>query len=270
MRESVSLGDIQETLLIPLYGRALDARRSSSVLNDSMAIDLVDRIDYDFSKFRGPSLTGSVLRASIFDEYVRSFLRIHRAGTVVDLGCGLSTRFSRLDNGDVRWFDLDVPDTMALRRKFFDETDRYTMISGSIFDTDWYDQVRDGSGPLFLLSEAVLLYFPDTQVHPLLTRMAKEFPGKSMAFDTAGPTMINSQDQNQVFKTVSARMEWTCSNPADLQQFGLQLQESRAFSNPQPDVARTWPVTYRYGFKLLRWLPLVKAYRFNLFLADGR
>ena len=159
---------------------------------------------------------------------------------------------------------------MALRRKFFDETDRYTMISGSIFDTDWYEQVQERSGPLFLLSEAVLLYFPDIQVHPLLQRMTRAFPGKSMAFDTAGPTMINRQDQSQVFKAVSARMEWTCANPAELEQYGLQLQESRTFASPQAEVARTWPANYRHGFKLLRWLPPVKAYRFNLFLANAQ
>ncbi|WP_239476717.1 hypothetical protein [Nocardia arizonensis] len=58
----------------------------------------MDAIDYDFGKFRRPTLAGAVLRASMFDEYVRGFLRKHPDGTVVDLGCGLSTRFDRLDN----------------------------------------------------------------------------------------------------------------------------------------------------------------------------
>jgi len=70
MGEPVALGDIQETLLIPLYGRALDAGKKNSVLHDRKAAELVDAIDYDFAKFRGPSLGGSVTRASIFDQYV--------------------------------------------------------------------------------------------------------------------------------------------------------------------------------------------------------
>ncbi|MGY4711999.1 LysR substrate-binding domain-containing protein [Mycolicibacterium sp. CBM1] len=84
MGVAVQLGAIQETLLIPLYGRALDARASHSVLSDVKDAELVAAIDYDFAKFRGPSLAGSVLRASIFDEYVRSFLAAHPDGTVVD------------------------------------------------------------------------------------------------------------------------------------------------------------------------------------------
>ncbi|WP_244467087.1 class I SAM-dependent methyltransferase [Nocardia vulneris] len=266
----VSLGEVQETLLIPLYGRAIDARQRRSVLQDRKAIELVESIDYDFAKFRGPSLAGSVLRASIFDEYVRGFLREHPEGTVVDLGCGLSTRFDRLDNGRLRWFDLDVADTMALRRTFFDDGERYTMIAGSIFDTDWYAQVTERSGPVFLLSEAVLLYFPDEQVRTTLKRFAETFPASPLAFDTGGTMMMNSQDRNPVFKAVPARMKWICDDPADLEQCGLRLRESRTFATPQPAVARTWPARYRYGLKVFGWTTPVKTYRLNLFETVGR
>lgn len=266
MGESVVLGEVQETLLIPLYGRAVDAERDPTVLDDGRAVELVDAIDYDFTKFRGPSLAGSVLRAAIFDEYVRGFLHEHPGGTVVDLGCGLSTRFDRLDNGSVRWFDLDVEDTMALRRKFFDNRDRYTMITGSIFDTDWYETVRpDASTPLLLLSEAVLLYFPESEVHAVLTRLARQFPDAALAFDTGGAIMMNSQDRNPVFKAVPARMQWTCGDPRQLERLGLILRESRTFATPQKQIARQWPRRYRYGLRLFGWAPPVSTYKINLF-----
>lgn len=267
MGDSVSLGEIQETLLIPLYGRALDARRRHSVLGDRRAAELVDTLDYDFAKFRGPSLSGSVLRASIFDGYVRSFLAEHPDGTVVDLGCGLSTRFERLDNGRVRWFDLDVPDTMELRRRFFSDSDRYTTIAGSLFDTDWFEQVMERGGPVFLLSEAVLLYFPADQVYTVLERIVEEFPGAGIAFDTGGRAMMNSQDRNPVFKAVPARMVWTCDEPHALEPLGLTLLESRTFASPQSEVGRTWPLRYRLGLKVLRYLvpPPVTTYKLNRF-----
>lgn len=268
MGETVSLGEVQETLLIPLYGRALDARKSTSVLGDRKSVEIVEAIDYDFGKFRGPALPGSVLRASIFDEYVRGFLREHPDGTVIDLGCGLSTRFDRLDNGRLRWFDLDLDDTIALRRKFFADSDRYSMIDGSIFDTDWYGRIRERSGPVFLLSEAVLLYFPDEQVRALLRRLADEFPSTPLAFDTGGAVMMNHQDSNPVFKSIPARMKWTCGNPASLQELGLTLRESRTFANPQSSVGRTWPRRYRYGLKVFGRTPPVTTYKLNLFTTD--
>ncbi|MFC9997766.1 class I SAM-dependent methyltransferase [Nocardia sp. NPDC127526] len=268
MGETISLGTVQETLLIPLYGRARDARHRSSVLGDKKAIELVEAIDYDFSKFRGPSLAGSVLRASLFDEYVRGFLREHPDGTVVDLGCGLSTRFDRLDNGRVHWIDLDLEDTMALRRRFFQDRDRYTMVAGSIFDTDWFALVRERPGPVFLLSEAVLLYFPEEQVHATLRRFAEEFPDTALAIDTGGSMMMNSQDRNPVFQAVSARMQWICDAPATLEPLGLRLRESRTFAQPQPSIARTWPLRYRLAGKLFSRTAPVTTYKVNLFTTE--
>ncbi|WP_246398633.1 class I SAM-dependent methyltransferase [Mycobacterium vicinigordonae] len=267
---SIELGEIQETLLIPLYGRALDAQNRRSVLGDRRAAEFVEAIDYDFAKFSGPSLAGSVLRASIFDGYVEAFLQQHPSATVVDVGCGLSTRFDRLDNGVVRWFDIDLEDTMALRHRFFEEHDRYTMITASIFGTDWYDVVRpEPDIPVLLLSEAVLLYFPESEVRAVLARLADAFRGCRIAFDTAGPVMMNNQDRNPVFKAVTARMQWTCADPAQLQTLGLRLRESRTFASPPPHVGRRWPAKYRYGLKLLGWAPPVSTYKMNLFDTQG-
>lgn len=267
MGEAISLGAVQETLLIPLYGRARDAGRPDSILRDTKAIELVSGIDYDFAKFRGPSMAGSVLRASIFDEYLRGYLAEYPDATVVDLGCGLSTRFDRLDNGRLHWFDLDLPDTMALRRKFFTDGDRYTMLEGSILDTAWFDRVREPGGPVFLLSEAVLLYFPADTVHTTLAQIARGFPGSRLALDTGGKAMMGSQDRNPVFKQVRARMEWVCDDPGALAEYGLRLLDSRTFATPQPAVARAWPRRYRVGMKLLRTVfpPPVTSYKMNLF-----
>src|SRR5580693_1102998 len=112
------LGEVQETLLVPLYGRARDATARRSILNDVRARELVDGIDYDFA------------------------------------------RFDRIDNGQVRWFDLDLPDTIELRQRFFTQTDRQTMIAGSVLDTDWFDTVNAGPGPHLFVAEAVFVYFP--------------------------------------------------------------------------------------------------------------
>ena len=142
------LGDVQETLLIPLYARACDAASRRPVLGDRRARELVDAIDYDFTRFGGLSLSGSVFRSSIFDGWAARFLREHPAGTVVELGTGLNTRFDRLDNGQVHWFDLDLPDVIALRRLFFSDSERCRMLAGSVLDTEWMDMVDAAPLPL--------------------------------------------------------------------------------------------------------------------------
>jgi hypothetical protein len=88
----VRLGTIQETLLIPLYGRAVENRKEKAVLRDPVAEELVAAIDYDFARFDGlPMLLGTVLRTSLFDRWVADFLAEHPTGTVVEIGTGLNT-----------------------------------------------------------------------------------------------------------------------------------------------------------------------------------
>ena len=268
----IRLGDVQETLLIPLYGRARDSRARHPVLGDTRAAELVDLIDYDFGGFGGPSLPGSVLRASIFDAWVRRFLDEHPGGTVVELGAGLSTRFDRLDDGRVRWFDLDLPDTIALRREFFGDRERYTMISGSVLDTDWLDRLAGTPEPRLFLSEAMLFYLAEDQVRAALTQVARRFPTATLAFDTGGALMMRSQERNGSMKAVTARMQWVCDDPGRLEHWGLLLRESRTFATPPPETAAAWPWRYRYGMPLLARLapPIVNSYRLNLYAFNTR
>jgi O-methyltransferase involved in polyketide biosynthesis len=261
------LGRVQETLLIPLYGRARDAALRHPVLGDKRARELVDGLDYDFTRFGGPSLSGSVLRSAILDGWVRRFLNQHPSATVVELGTGLNTRFDRLDNGTVRWFDVDLPDTIALRRHFFADGERRTMLVGSVLETDWFDTVAAAPGPYLFVSEAVLVYLTEAQVRTVLSQLVQRFTGSLIAFDTAGAIMLRNQHRNGSMHAVAARMQWVCEDPHRIEQWGPRLLETRTFATPQPDVADTLPARYRYGMPLLaRVLPaMVNSYRMNLF-----
>jgi O-methyltransferase involved in polyketide biosynthesis len=119
------LGAVQETLFITLAARARETQRKHPVLRDPKAVDLLRSIDYDAAKYgRGAGGVVTVLRTAIIDFWVREFLAAHPAATVAELGTGLNARFERVDNGQVHWLDLDLPDTIELRRKFFADTGR--------------------------------------------------------------------------------------------------------------------------------------------------
>jgi O-methyltransferase involved in polyketide biosynthesis len=261
------LGPVQETLLIPLYARARDAARRHSVLADQRAASLVDSLEYDFTRFGGPALLGCILRSAILDGWVRGFMAQHPGATVVELGTGLNTRFDRLDNGTVRWFDLDLPDTIVLRRRFFADRPRCTMLAGSVLDTDWFDAVAAAPGPYLFVCEAVLVYLTAQQVRTALSQLAQRFDGSLIAFDSAGAVMLRNQHRNGSMHAVSARMQWVCEDPHEIERWGPKLLQTRTFATPQRDVAGNWPARYRCGVPLLaRLIPaVVNGYRLNLF-----
>ncbi|CAL9648928.1 hypothetical protein SUDANB145_06544 [Streptomyces sp. enrichment culture] len=217
-RREVSPGTVQETLLIPLYGRAVENRKPEPALRDPRAEEIVAAIDYDFARFDGlPSLVGSVLRTALFDHWVSEFLSGSPEGTVVELGAGLNTRHERIDNGRARWFELDLPDVADLRRSFFADTARRTSIAASVTDPTWARTVAAGSGgPYFFAAEAVLPFLTEDDVRGVVAGIAERFPGSLLALDTAGPGIVGAQDEHDALGKVEARMRWACAGPADV------------------------------------------------------
>src|SRR5215471_16623782 len=137
------LGDVQRTLFFPLLARARETERGHPLLRDPKAAELVRAIDFDTATYDESFMSFVMLiRTMILDWWVSQFLAAHPAGTVVELGTGLNTRFERTDNGSVHWIDLDLPDTIELRRRFFADTTRRRMIPASLTDEDWLSQVE--------------------------------------------------------------------------------------------------------------------------------
>ena len=110
---------VAETLLIPLYYRAKESRRKNPILNDKVAEGLVDSLEYDYSRFDGAKLSevGCVVRGWFFDRAVRRFIGKHADAVVVNVGCGLDTRFQRIGDGKAVFYDMDLPEVIALRRR---------------------------------------------------------------------------------------------------------------------------------------------------------
>lgn len=266
----VRLGTVQETLLIPLYGRAMENSKPEPALRDPRAEELVASIDYDFTRFDGlPSLTGTVLRTGLFDRWVADFLAAHPAGSVVEIGTGLNTRFERVDNGRVRWFDLDLPDVVDLRQTFFTDSPRRTMIASSVTDGAWADIVTAHSdGPYFLVAEAVLPFLTESEVRGVIDLVADRFPGSLLALDTAGPGIVDHQNQHDALSKVEARMAWACADPSRLSDWrpGTQILASHTLSSLPPRMYDELPPAYQdmlSGLATQR-LPQVEEYRLNL------
>ncbi|AHC26898.2 MULTISPECIES: class I SAM-dependent methyltransferase [Mycobacteriaceae] len=181
-----SLTGVSETALLTLKVRATEAARDDRVIDDPVAVDLVDAIDFDFAKFGFVGRQDMALRALAFDKQTRKYLRDHPSATVVALAEGLQTSFYRLDNGDVghefRWHTVDLPPIIALREKLLPPSERITVSAQSALDYSWMDTVDDTDG-VFITAEGLLMYLQPAEAMGLITECAKRFPGGQMMFD---------------------------------------------------------------------------------------
>ena len=269
-RQSIQLGRVQETLLIPLYARAAETLRKRPILKDPKAVEMVESIDWDFRRFaQRIRVLACVLRTAMYDEWVKGFLSRHPEGTVVEIGAGLNTRFERLDNGTLHWFDLDLPDAMELRRKFFADSGRRTSLAGSILDPGWIAAVRQSPGPYCFVAEAVFVYLTEQEVKTALALIAGNFPHAAIAFDTATLRAVTGGNKDHARRKLGARFTWACEDPAEIERWkiGLRLVESRSALD-LPDSLRSrlsLPVRAAFGMVARLFPGIAKAVRVNSF-----
>lgn len=198
-RHPIEKNSIQETLVIPLYGRALCTRKFPQLFADQTAVELLEQIDYDFSALEQRS--GGLLqtfgalevamRQSDLAFEVREYLRAHPRAAVVNLGCGLDSTGRACDNGQCRIYNIDLPDVMAVREALLPAGERERNLAADLNDLSWFDAIdaptEDGA---VFFAAGVFYYFRTEQVRALCAAMAERFPGGRLVFDAAGPTAV--------------------------------------------------------------------------------
>jgi O-methyltransferase involved in polyketide biosynthesis len=241
---NAGLGAVQQTLFIPLAARDRESRKKRPLLRDPKAAEIVASVDFDAAKYgRGWGGFITVPRTAIFDAWVSDFLTEHPAGTVIEIGTGLNTRFERVDNGRVHWIDLDLPDTIELRRKFFADSGRRRMVAASALEEHWLATVQDSPGPYFFVADGVLVYL--AQAPQVITHIAGRFPGALIAFDTYTQRALEQQHRMAAKKNIDARWAWSCDDPRSLESLGLEVMEVVAVTRPPHALRTQWPLRHR-------------------------
>ena len=174
--EVIQEQSVQATMLIPLYGRAKMSELYPEILYDGEAVRLVAELDTDFSKIESAfgeyGGISCLARSSQIDSEVRGFLEKYPESTVVNIGAGLDTTFSRVDNGRVLWYNLDLPDAIAYRQTLISPSERCADIPKSVFDYSWLDDITLGrSGRLLLVSGGVFYYLERDMLREMLQRI---------------------------------------------------------------------------------------------------
>lgn len=238
---SANLSDVSVTSLVTLYCRAIESQTAEPILRDEMAIKITgqlnpmlarseDRLARSLAngKVNKNLVVHIALRSRKYDEYTRAFLAQHPNGIVVNLGCGMDTRFFRIDNGQVIFFDLDLPELIAFKRQFVQESDRYTLIGASVFDDGWMGQVAQAGHPAVLfLAEGVLMYLEPDPVKALILKLQAHFPGSELVCE-----VVNSLWLSKAFKPMVNR-KMQCGA-------GLGKEAEFQFGIPDSRTLETW------------------------------
>ncbi|RPF24897.1 class I SAM-dependent methyltransferase [Streptomyces sp. TLI_185] len=260
----VRLTGVQETLLAPLYVRALDNRAPQPVLGDTHAEELMRHLDYDFRKmnFAGRDRRTVPFRAKQLDEWTAAFLRAHPDAVVLHLACGLDSRAQRIDVPDTAlWFDVDLPAVMDLRRQLFQESTGYRMLAASVVEADWLAQVP-GDRPALVVAEGLAPYLAEADGLAMLRNITDRLQGGEILFDAVLPWTRHIARYARLVRQTGASFGWAVDNPRDLEQAVPGLQALDEWSMCDSPYADRLPPRDRLVLGAMRSVrPLRYAYR---------
>lgn len=235
--ETITLTEEKETLLITLYGKAGESRLPDSLLKDRFAAEAVSKIDYDFDKLKldRDLMIGVAMRAHILDGWARDFLSRNPGATVLHLGCGLDSRVFRIDPGpDIRWFDVDYPEVIELRRRLYPQRENYTLVGTSVTDPAWLATIPTDQ-PTMIIAEGLLPYLVQEEVHRLLQRLTAHLPGGELAFDGYSSLGLKFLRNLPSVRATGAKLLWPLDDPRELERQVPQLRLMNEFLAYDPE-----------------------------------
>jgi O-methyltransferase involved in polyketide biosynthesis len=260
----VRWGSLEWTNLCTLYLRAYESRLERPVLGDRAAAEAVDRIDYDFARMHQAAQPWGnqflvALRAKRLDTWADDFLRRHPDAVVLHLGCGLDSRAFRLEvPSGVSWFDVDVPEVIALRRRLYEERPGYTMIGSSVTDPGWLDQIP-ADRPALIVAEGLLMYLTAAQIRDLLQRLTDRFDNGELLADLLSPWGPRFSNSPILAKASTAGItKWGTRDGHELPEWNprLTLVDSCAFIDKAPIPLKPQRVLYR----MVAAIPFMRNY----------
>ena len=247
-----SLEGVSETLLLTLYVRARESQRPNALIKDDLAVAMINQIALDFSRLRMQrhDEIAIIMRMKKFDSYVREFLERNPYGCVVHVGCGLDTRFERVDNGYVEWFDLDMPDVIALRQKLIrSDSSRYHTLATSVFEDGWIEEASRLKPCSFMfIAEGVLPYFEEAQVKSLFLKLCEYFPGSELVCDAHTPFVVWVDNLHLAHAKVKARLHWSVKSGKSVESWGKGIRLLDEWNYYEDDDT---------PLKSLRWVRLI-------------
>lgn len=210
------MDSVNQTLYIPLYGKAL-VSRMGLFLRDEMAERIWEEVHFPLKgKAKSKWLAYNMgIRAAVFDRWTEEKLAENRDAVVLHLGCGLDSRVNRVPHPGHFWFDVDFPEVIAQRQRFFADTETDRMLSGDLRQEEWLAEIPAG-GTAVVVMEGISMYLQMPQLQALLKRLAEHFPSVFLLMDTYTTFAAKTTRYKNPINTVGVTQVYGLDAPEEL------------------------------------------------------
>lgn len=259
--EKFNLQGVPETMLQTLYARAAYSRQKNAKFHDKMAEEIVSRMDYDFSLAQKDAMMskGVIARTILLDRMAGDFIKKNPGCTIVNIACGMDTRVYRLQEdpavgknmSGIRWYNLDLSETIAVRRRFFDENGTVSMIAKSAMDETWASMIEEPRGRVLVIVEGLVMYLTDQDVKHILSIISSRFAHAQVIMETMNPWVMEHMKEKSIEAT-KARFTWGIRSGRELERLAPEFTWEKDVSLVE-GMKIIMPV-----YRLFGWIPAVK------------
>ena len=251
MNEKITLSGVPETMLQTVYARAKESRTRGTI-HDAKAEELIDKLDYDFSLADKDAAmhSGVIARTIVLDALTQTYLEKHPGAVVVNIACGLDTRCCRV-SGYSHWYNLDLPETIAVRERLMPESGSVSQIAMSAMD-DWGSLIAEAGAPALVIIEGLTMYLSQADVQRIFAVIAARFESVTVFVETMNPMVVKSFKEKSI-EGSNAKFTWGVKDGKALAALlpGFRLVEEHSLTE---GMAKFVPV-----YKLLDKLPAVRG-----------
>ena len=206
MREKIKLSGVPETMLQTIYARAKESRGRGAI-HDAKAEEIIEKLDYDFSLADKDTAmrSGVIARTIVLDRMTKEWLASHPGAVVVNIACGLDTRCYRM-SGYAHWYNLDLPETMAVREKLLPESGTISQITMSAME-DWGSEISEQNVPVLIVIEGLTMYLSERNIQRIFTVISSRFSNATVFVETMNPAMARHFKEKSIDAS-HARFTW--------------------------------------------------------------
>ena len=250
MKEKIRLSGVPETMLQTVYARAKESRGRGAI-HDAKAEEIIEKLDYDFSLADKDTAmhSGVIARTIVLDRMTKEWLASHPGAVVVNIACGLDTRCYRM-SGYAHWYNLDLPETMAVREKLLPESGTISQIAMSAME-DWGSKISEQNVPVLIVIEGLTMYLNAKDVQQIFMVISSRFSKATVFVETMNP-MIVKRFKERSIEGSHAKFTWGIKNGKALAELlpGFRFMEEHSLTEGMAVFA---PI-----YKLLDKLPTVR------------
>ena len=225
MKEKVIVTGVPETMIQTLYARAKESEKDNPMIQDDMAAEIVSKLDYDFSnadKDKAMSY-GVIARTIVLDEMVGRHLSKNPNTVVINIASGMDTRCYRMKGKYLRWYNVDLPETMEIREKFLTENGPIYQIAKSAMDASYMDEiVCDGENVLVVI-EGLSMYLQEKDIREILNCFTNRFKGATFLIETMNPIVVRNFGEKSI-EGSNAKFTWGIKNGAALEKYNNNIK----------------------------------------------